>query len=449
MSTPPVSPVPPSASAAKAPAPVTPEILAELELLVSNTVEVLPRDEFARKLARSRAEGRPLRIKYGADPSAPDLHLGHAVPIRKLRQFQDAGHQVVFLIGGYTARIGDPSGKNAARPRLGKDQVKANAATYLKQIFKILDPAKTEVVDNADWLEPMTVSDVIELMGKFTVSQMLEREDFHKRFENETPIALHEFIYPLLQGHDSVAIRADVELGGTDQKFNLLVGRELQRQAGQEPQCIMTTPLLVGLDGAHKMSKSLGNYIGVDEAPLDMFGKAMSLPDALMWDWFALAAGAPPDEVAALKASLESGARHPRDLKDDLARRITATYHGTDEAERQSADFRKRFTEKSFPEETAERAEFPAGTTLQAVLTGLKVAASSREAQRLVQQGAVKLVADGGTDASALAALLANAATDPLAALRPPLPSGEHRFKLGKTRFAVVTVSAEENTSVS
>lgn len=421
--------------------PTTPEELPsdlreEYELLVSNAVEVLPRADFISKLYRARRDGRPLRIKYGADPSAPDIHLGHSVPIRKLKQFQDAGHQVVFLIGGYTARIGDPSGKNTARPRLTAEDVKANAATYLEQIFKILDRDKTEVVDNADWLEPMTVSNVIELMARYTVSQMLEREDFHKRFESETPIALHEFIYPLLQGYDSIAVRADLELGGTDQKFNLLVGRELQRQEGQEPQCIMTMPLLVGLDGTNKMSKSLGNYIGVSEAPRDIFGKAMSLPDALMWDWFALAAGATPAEVAELKSSFESGSRHPRELKEELARRLVTQYYGAEDASREADEFRNRFTLKEFPAETAETVSVPAGgATLMKVLQAAGAAKSTREIQRLAEQGAVKFISSPDGYAAP------QSPAETINALRSPMPEGEYRLKVGKLKFYRVVIS--------
>ncbi len=429
--------------------PTTPEQLPadlreEYELLSANAVEILPRSEFITKLARARRDGRPLRIKYGADPSAPDIHLGHSVPIRKLKQFQDAGHQVVFIIGGYTARIGDPSGKNAARPRLTAEDVRANAATYMEQIFKILDRDKTEIVDNADWLEPMTVSNVIELMARYTVSQMLEREDFHKRFEGETPIALHEFIYPLLQGYDSIAVRADVELGGTDQKFNLLVGRELQRQDGLQPQCIMTMPLLVGLDGAHKMSKSLGNYIGVSEEPRDMFGKAMSLPDNLMWDWFALAAGAGAAETAELKAAFDSGAKHPRELKEELARRLVTQYYDAGEAGRQAEDFAKRFTRREFPEDTAERhslkttggPEHDNRNLIRLMLT-LKAAESVREARRLVEKS-VKFVESPLTQEE-----LDDFQKNPVEfASRHLLCPGTYKLKIGKTRFVIVDLSA-------
>lgn len=413
------------------------EIREEFLHLTSNTVEVLPAQEFAAKLLKSKKENRPLRIKYGADPSAPDIHLGHSVPIRKLKQFQDAGHQVVFIIGGYTARIGDPSGKSATRPRLTLEQVKANAETYLEQIFKILDQDKTEVVDNAEWLEGMSVSETIELMSKYTVSQMLEREDFHNRFDNEAPIYIHEFIYPLLQGYDSIAVRADVELGGTDQKFNLLVGRELQRMEGQEPQCVMTMPLLVGLDGTNKMSKSLGNYIGVSDHPRDMFGKAMSIPDELMETYYRLVLAANEEETAHFSEQVKKGERHPRDAKMEIASRLTDLYHGTGTGAEQAADFTKRFSERAFPEETAERVTLAAGdgANMQQLLQqSLGVAKSSREAQRLVSQNAVHFIEEpaGST--------LASLSHEPLKLLKSPLIKGEYRLKIGKTRFVVLTI---------
>lgn len=418
-------------------APIPAEIREEYEILTSNSVEVLPRQEFIAKLVRSKKEGKPLRIKYGADPSAPDIHLGHSVPIRKLKQFQDLGHQVVFIIGGYTARIGDPSGKSTTRPRLTVDQVKANAETYLQQIFKILDRDKTEVLDNAEWLEGMSVSETIELMSKYTVSQMLEREDFHQRFEKEAPIYIHEFIYPLLQGYDSVAVRADLELGGTDQKFNLLVGRELQRMEGQEPQCVMTMPLLVGLDGHNKMSKSLNNYIGVSDHPRDMFGKAMSIPDELMATYLKLVLAAAPAEVAEFEQKLADSAIHPRDAKMQIAARITDLYHGEGLGQQQSQDFIRRFSEREFPEETAERVELSSadGINLQFVLQHLGTAKSSREAQRLVSQNAVHIL--GEPDGSNLEAMKGEA----LKLLKNPLMPGEYRLKLGKTRFVILTVN--------
>lgn len=414
------------------------EIRDEFRSLVSCTIDVLPADEFAQKLLRSRREGRPLRIKYGADPSAPDIHIGHGVPIRKLKQFQDHGHQVVFIIGDYTARIGDPSGKNASRPRLSKADVDVNAATYLDQIFKILDRDRTEVVRNSQWLEAMDVSATIELMARYTVSQMLEREDFHKRFESETPIYIHEFIYPLLQGYDSIAVRADLELGGTDQKFNLLVGRELQRQDGQEPQCIMTIPLLVGLDGVNKMSKSLGNYIGISEPARDIFGKAMSIPDETMWDYFELAAGADEAEVRAMRDGLTAGKVHPRDLKEDLAKRLVALYHDATAADREAAEFRSRFSSREFPEDTADRFEAPLADApnLLKLLVALGVAKSSREAQRLVAQRAVTPFEE--PDPGVIGGFPADGDANALA--RTDLPAGVYKLKVGKTRFVVATL---------
>lgn len=416
------------------------EIRAEYEMLAASTVEIIPQQEFISRLAASRREGRPLRVKYGADPSAPDIHLGHSVPIRKLKQFQELGHQVVFIIGDYTARIGDPSGKNTARPRLTKEEVSANARTYLDQIFRILDRKRTEVVYNSKWLEPMDVSGTIELMSRYTVSQMLEREDFHKRFQAEVPIYIHEFIYPLLQGYDSVAVRADIEIGGTDQKFNLLVGRELQRDAGMQPQCILTMPLLVGLDGTHKMSKSLGNYIGVSDKPSDMFGKAMSIPDSLMPTFFELVTDASPDEVAQIKNALASGEGNPRDLKEDLARRIVALYHGADAAQREAADFRARFSLREFPEETAERAEFPLSTAanLTQLMQAFGIVKSAREAQRLCQQNAIKVVEDPEPHP-----LTQNPPQDKLAFARTPLVPGTYKLKFGKTRFAIITLKPD------
>lgn len=416
---------------------VTPEIRQEFEDLVSNTIEVLPAEEFAAKLIASKKEKRPLRIKYGADPSAPDIHLGHGVPIRKLKQFQDYGHQVVFLIGDYTARIGDPSGKNVTRPRLTKEQVDENAKTYLDQIFKILDRDKTEIVFNSTWLEKMDVSATIELMSKYTVSQMLEREDFHNRFNSEVPIYIHEFIYPLLQGYDSIAMNADVELGGTDQKFNLLVGRELQRMNGMAPQCIMTIPLLVGTDGVNKMSKSLGNYIGISESAQAMFGKAMSIPDALMVDYFALAAGTSTSELKQIEETIASGSAHPRELKEQLAKRIVALYHGQDAAEREAADFRSKFTNREFPEDTAERITISAaeGATLGKLLQKTGAAKSSREVQRLLEQKAVHVFEDPAPHT-----LTENAPVDPLALSRVNLAPGLYKMKIGKTRFVIVQV---------
>jgi len=414
------------------------EYRAEFADLIENAVEILPLAEFAQKFVKSKKENRPLRIKLGADPSAPDLHLGHSVSLRKLRIFQKYGHVVVFIIGDYTARIGDPSGKNKMRPRLTKEQVNANAETYLKQVLKILDPEKTEVRRNSDWLECMNVSQTIELMSKYTVSQMMEREDFHQRFNNEIPIYIHEFIYPLLQGYDSVAVKAEVEMGGTDQKFNLLVGREMQRLEGMEQQCAMMMPLLVGLDGVHKMSKSLNNYIGISEAPTDIFGKAMSIPDELMWEYFSLATEMPTNEIEQLRSDFESGKRHPRDIKEELGKRLVALYYDEASAESAAADFRARFTNRSFPEDTADKLSFSLADVpnLQKLLIACGVAKSSREAQRFVDQKSFTVFEEPES-----APLGSHPDEDRMGLARKALPAGVYKLKLGKTKFVVVTLS--------
>ena len=295
-------------------------------------------------------ENRPLRVKLGADPTAPDIHLGHTVVLNKLRQFQNFGHEVIFLIGDFTATVGDPSGKNATRPPLSREDVLRNAETYKEQIFKILDPQKTRIVFNSEWLGELGTVGMIRLASNYTVARMLERDDFKKRFANQQSIAIHEFIYPLLQGHDSVALEADVELGGTDQTFNLLIGRELQKSAGQKPQVAMTLPLLVGLDGEKKMSKSLGNYIGVTEAPSEMFGKIMSISDELMWDWYNLLSFRPLAEIAQLKADVEAG-KNPRDVKILLAKEIIARFHNEDAANAAEQEFINRFQKGAMPDE--------------------------------------------------------------------------------------------------
>src|SRR5579883_2094477 len=307
------------------------EQLAELK---RGAVDLIQEEELRRKILR----GRPLRVKAGFDPTAPDLHLGHTVLINKLRQFQQLGHEVIFLIGDFTGMIGDPTGKNATRPRLSSEEIQANARTYQEQIFKILDPGSTVIDFNSRWMGAMSAAGLIELAAKHTVARMLERDDFSKRYKGGQPIAIHEFLYPLVQGYDSVALKADVELGGTDQKFNLLVGRQLQEAYGQEPQVVLTMPLLEGLDGVHKMSKSLGNYIGITEDADTMFGKVMSISDALMWRYFELLSFRPLAEVAGLKRAAAEG-RNPRDIKFELARELTARFHGAAEAERAERDF--------------------------------------------------------------------------------------------------------------
>ncbi|MFH0793950.1 MAG: tyrosine--tRNA ligase [bacterium] len=376
------------------------ELRNDWEVISSGTVDLLPAEELLAKLKRSRAEKRPLRIKMGADPSAPDLHIGHTVPIRKLRQFQDLGHTVVFIIGDFTARIGDPSGKSDTRKRLTREEVDANAKTYLDQIFKILIPERTEVVYNSSWLDPLTFVQIIELASKYTVARMLERDDFAKRYASQTPIHIHEFLYPLIQGYDSVAVRADVEIGGTDQKFNLLVGRELQREMGQEPQVILTLPLLVGLDGVNKMSKSLDNYIGITEPAREIFGKAMSIPDDLMETYLVLALGMQESSAKGLMAKMKKGELHPRDLKARLARELTALYHSPEAAEAAEAEFNRIFREKDAPdqiEEVSLALEKDSLWIVKAMVDG-GLAKSNREARKFIQQGSVSIGGQKVTD---------------------------------------------------
>ncbi len=339
------------------------------------------------ELEKKLATGRKLRVKLGLDPTAPDLHLGHTVVINKLRHFQELGHQVQFLIGDFTGMIGDPTGKNQTRPPLSREQILANAKTYQDQVFKILDAGKTEVLFNSKWSDPLGAEGIIRLASKYTVSQLLERDDFSKRFAAERPIALHELLYPLMQGYDSVAMKADVELGGTDQKFNLLVGRELQRAYGQEPQCILTMPLLEGLDGKEKMSKSLGNYVGIAEAPGEMFGKLMSISDELMWRYFELLSFRPLSEVQRLKDQV-AGGRNPRDAKVALAKEIVARFHDA-AADRAEADFDARFREGATPEDMPEKTVGD-GHILK-VLKEAGLVPSTTEATRMIEQGGVKV----------------------------------------------------------
>ena len=313
--------------------------------------EIIRLDELRDRLAKSLASGKPLKVKAGFDPTAPDLHLGHTVLIRKLKHFQDMGHTVYFVIGDFTGMIGDPTGRNATRPPLSREQIAANAETYKQQVFKILDPEKTKVVFNGEWLHALGAEGMIKLAAKYTVSQMLEREDFHKRFQEEKPIAVHELLYPLAQGYDSVALEADVELGGTDQKFNLLVGRELQRAHGQPSQVVLTMPLLEGLDGVQKMSKSYGNYIGITERPLDMYGKTMSISDALMWRYYELLTDETSAAIEGLKKKAESGELHPMALKKQLARTIVADFHNAAAARQAEEDWAKQFQKDETPED--------------------------------------------------------------------------------------------------
>jgi tyrosyl-tRNA synthetase len=368
----------------------------QLEMIKRGTVEILPENELMDKLKRSIETNRPLTIKLGMDPTAPDIHLGHTVVLQKLRQFQDLGHNVILILGDYTARIGDPTGKTETRKQLTEKEVLANAATYERQIFKILEPDRTRVVFNSEWLAPLTFADVIELAAKYTVARMLERDDFERRFKENLPISIHEFFYPLMQGYDSVALHADVELGGTDQKFNLLMGRTLQKEYGQEPQVALMMPILEGLDGIHKMSKSLGNYIGIDESPKEMYGKTMSIADNLMLRYFELVTAVPLDELREIEAGVNSGNVHPRDVKMRLAREIVAQYHGKEASLSAEEEFKRIFQQRELPDEIptfhieADLLE-DGRVWLPKLLVSAGMAGSTSEARRLIQQGGVKL----------------------------------------------------------
>ena len=359
-----------------------------LELITRGADELLIEAELVEKLKT----GRPLRIKAGFDPTAPDLHLGHTVLINKLRHFQDLGHHVMFLIGDFTGMIGDPTGKNATRPPLTREQILENAKTYQEQVFKILDPEKTEICFNSTWFEPIGAAGMIKLAALHTVARMLERDDFSKRYANGQPIAIHEFLYPLCQGYDSVAMRADVELGGTDQKFNLLVGRELQKHYGQAPQCVLMMPLLEGLDGVNKMSKSLGNYVGINESPREIFGKLMSVSDVLMWRYYDLLSFCGNAEIARLKQAVADG-RNPRDVKVQLAQEIVARFHGQAAAVDALADFEARFRQGAIPDDIADVAIVVDGDAigLVQVLKQAGLTASTSEAMRMIEQGGVKI----------------------------------------------------------
>ncbi len=390
------------------------EVDNQLALIKRGVVELIDEEELRKKIAR----GKPLNIKVGFDPTAPDLHLGHTVIIQKMRHFQDLGHTVTFLIGDFTGRIGDPSGRSDTRPPLTREQVLENAETYKKQVFKILDPEKTLVEFNDRWLGKLSFADVIRLASRHTVARMMERDDFEKRFTGKLPISMHELLYPLAQGYDSVHLKTDVEMGGTDQKFNLLVGRHLQAQYGLEPQCILTMPLLVGLDGERKMSKSLGNYVGIDEPAKEMFGKIMSISDELMWRYFELLSSLSMDTIAGLKRHVESGSAHPKAVKESLALELVARYHGEAAAKEAQTSFNAVFAGGAIPDDVAlfcckhGEASAPAVFLADAGLT-----ASRSEARRLIAQNALSIdgtvVSDGQT----------------------PLPAGEYTIKLGKKRF--------------
>lgn len=396
------------------------DIKEALEIIKRGVVELIDEAELKSKLERRV----PLRIKAGFDPTAPDLHLGHTVLIHKLRHFQELGHQVVFLIGDFTGTIGDPSGRSETRPPLTREQVLENAETYKRQIFKILDPEKTEIAFNSHWMDKFSASDFVKLCSRYTVARMLERDDFHKRLNENRPISVHEFLYPLIQGYDSVALRADVEMGGTDQKFNLLMGRTIQAQMGLEAQCILTVPLLEGLDGVKKMSKSLGNYVGIEEPAGSMFGKIMSISDELMWRYYELISDRSLPEIETMKRQVEGGELHPKKVKEALAFEITARYHGQAQAKAAEDEFNSVFSAGAAPEDMPVL-QVKAGEDSRplAFLTESGLAPSRGEAKRLIKQGALSI-----NDAKA---------SDPEQALGP----GQYTIRLGKKRFLGLTVT--------
>ncbi|MBB2484928.1 tyrosine--tRNA ligase [Mitsuaria sp. WAJ17] len=401
--------------------PVTDRVQEALRVSLRGCEELLPQADWVQKLARSEATGTPLRIKLGLDPTAPDIHIGHTVVLNKMRQLQDLGHQVIFLIGDFTSMIGDPSGRNSTRPPLTKEQIQANAETYYKQASLVLDPARTEIRYNSEWSEPLGASGMIQLAAKYTVARMMERDDFAKRFASQTPISVHEFLYPLMQGYDSVALKSDLELGGTDQKFNLLMGRHLQAEYGQEPQCILTMPLLEGLDGVDKMSKSKNNYVGITEPANSMFAKILSISDELMWKWFNLLSFKSLDEIAALKKEIEGG-RNPKDAKVMLAKEITARFHSAAAAEAAEADFNNR-AKGGIPDDIPEVSLSGAPLGIAAVLKSAGLVASNSEGMRMIEQGGVRI--DG--------AVISDKALK--------LEAGTVVVQVGKRKFAKVTIA--------
>jgi tyrosyl-tRNA synthetase len=402
--------------------PITPSVLKAMEVSKRGCEELLVEADWLQKLARSEATGKPLRIKLGLDPTAPDIHLGHTVVLNKMRQLQDLGHTVIFLIGDFTSMIGDPSGRNNTRPPLTADEIAVNAKTYYQQASAILDPSKTEIRYNSEWCDPLGARGMIQLAAKYTVARMLERDDFTKRYRGGIPISVHEFLYPLMQGYDSVALQSDLELGGTDQKFNLLVGRELQKEYGQEPQCILTMPLLVGLDGVEKMSKSKGNYIGINEPANEMFGKVMSISDELMWDYFTLLSFRPLAEIDLMKQEVAAG-RNPRDCKVLLGQEIVARFHSDQAAEKALEDFNHR-AKGGIPDEIPEIELSGAPIGIAALLKAANLVPSNSEANRNIEQNGVRI--DG------------TVITDKSLKLNP----GSYIVQVGKRRFAKVTLSA-------
>lgn len=388
----------------------------QFRILSDGVAEILPLDEFRAKLERAVRTRTPLRVKLGCDPSRPDLHIGHAVVLEKLRQFQELGHTVIFIIGDFTAMIGDPSGRSKTRPALTLEETQANARSYFEQVGIVLDVARAEIRSNSEWLSRLTFADVIRVAAQVTVSQMLERDDFHERFNRELPIALHELLYPLAQGLDSVEVRADIELGGTDQRFNFLLARELQKHAGQEPQAIVLMPLLEGTDGVQKMSKSLGNYIALLDPPREMFGKVMSIPDELIVRYYRYATFASADQAHAMEQQLRDGSLHPRDAKALVAERLVARYHGEDAARHAREEFDRMFRHKEVPEEI-ETVPLQLPMPLVEVVVAAGLVPSKSEARRLIAQGGVYVNGERVTDHAAV------------------LPRGEHIVKVGKRRF--------------
>ncbi|WP_313237316.1 tyrosine--tRNA ligase [Delftia acidovorans] len=400
--------------------PVTDGVSQALETTLRGVDELLPQADWVQKLARSEATGVPLRIKLGLDPTAPDIHLGHTVVLNKMRQLQDLGHQVIFLIGDFTTLIGDPSGRNSTRPPLTAEQIKVNAETYYTQAAKVLDPARTEVRYNSEWCDKLGARGMIELSAKYTVARMMERNDFHQRFTDGSSISLHEFLYPLLQGYDSVALRADLEMGGTDQKFNLLMGRHLQQEYGQDTQCVLTMPLLVGLDGEHKMSKSKNNYIGITEDANTMFAKVLSISDTLMWNWYTLLSFKSLAEIAALKAEVEGG-RNPKDAKVLLAKEITARFHSAALADAAEQDFNNR-SKGGIPDQIDEVSLSGAPLGIGALLKQANLAPSTSEANRLIDGGGVRVDGTAISDRGL------------------KLEVGTYVVQVGKRKFARVTL---------
>ena len=416
----PIHPFPDSASAEPASARVSDAVQEAMAVTLRGCEELIPQADWQKKLVKSEVTGQPLRIKLGLDPTAPDIHIGHTVVLNKMRQLQNLGHQVIFLIGDFTSLIGDPSGRNSTRPPLTSEQIKANAETYYKQASLVLDPAKTEIRYNSEWSLPLGSMGMIQLAAKYTVARMMERNDFHDRFHAGTPISVHEFLYPLMQGYDSVALKSDLELGGTDQKFNLLMGRHLQAEYGQEPQCILTMPLLVGLDGVDKMSKSKNNYIGITEDANSMFAKVLSISDTLMWDWYTLLSFQSEAQIAALKAEVVAG-RNPKDAKVALAKEITARFHSAAAAEAAEQDFINR-SKGGVPDEIPDISLSGAPLGIGALLKAAGLAPSTTEAGRLIEGGGVRVdssvVSDKGLK----------------------LDAGTYVVQVGKRKFARVTL---------